>query len=284
MVDPTQLLQELGFSEYEARAYIALLRKNPMNGYEVAKVSGIPRPNIYGVLKKLQEREAVTPIESPSGLHYVPLPPDTLTRRMNLHYQQLLTQTEDALQAVTVAEDQPVLWNLHGYETILQRAQALIDAAETSVVIGVWQPESAALAEATEAAQARGIEYITLCMQACPAECGFCHHPLFRYHAASSSPGRWMIVVRDETELLLASLETPEASAIHSRQPSLVQMASWYIRHSVALAAILSDTGSSLERSLSPDTLAVLGLLVPGNGINWLDYMLTLVSDSPGGV
>jgi sugar-specific transcriptional regulator TrmB len=34
MTDITALLQQLGFSKYEARAYLALLQRNPLNGYE----------------------------------------------------------------------------------------------------------------------------------------------------------------------------------------------------------------------------------------------------------
>jgi hypothetical protein len=45
MADLTGLLQQLGFSEYEARAYLALLQQNPLNGYELAKVSGLPHKN-----------------------------------------------------------------------------------------------------------------------------------------------------------------------------------------------------------------------------------------------
>ena len=54
MPDAVTLLQELGFSEYEACAYQALLQQNPVTGYELAKVSGIPRPNIYPILQKLE--------------------------------------------------------------------------------------------------------------------------------------------------------------------------------------------------------------------------------------
>jgi hypothetical protein len=35
-------LQALGFSQYEARAYTALLQKAPANGHEVAKTAGGP--------------------------------------------------------------------------------------------------------------------------------------------------------------------------------------------------------------------------------------------------
>jgi sugar-specific transcriptional regulator TrmB len=51
-------LVKLGFSEYEAKAYIALLGKNPVSGYELAKQSGVPRSMIYEVAGKLTARGA----------------------------------------------------------------------------------------------------------------------------------------------------------------------------------------------------------------------------------
>ena len=73
MADIVTLLQELGFGEYEARAYHALLQHNPVSGYELAKVSGIPRPNIYTVLQKLEERGTVGRVDSDTTTLYVPV-------------------------------------------------------------------------------------------------------------------------------------------------------------------------------------------------------------------
>lgn len=57
-------LEAIGFTEYEARAYLLLLREGPQTGYHVAKVSGIPRPNIYPVLSRLVERGAVNKMDA----------------------------------------------------------------------------------------------------------------------------------------------------------------------------------------------------------------------------
>ena len=35
-------LARLGFTNYEAKAYTALLKENPLTAYEIAKNSGIP--------------------------------------------------------------------------------------------------------------------------------------------------------------------------------------------------------------------------------------------------
>ena len=54
MKDTAQILQRLGFGDYEARAYTALLQRSPMTGYEIAKLSRIPRANVYDILPRLE--------------------------------------------------------------------------------------------------------------------------------------------------------------------------------------------------------------------------------------
>ena len=46
MADMVEKLKEIGFNSYEAKVYIALLKKHPATGYEVAKHANIPRPYI----------------------------------------------------------------------------------------------------------------------------------------------------------------------------------------------------------------------------------------------
>lgn len=50
-------LQKLGFSQYECKAYIGLLKHSPVTGYEVSKQTGVPRSMIYEVLGKLMDKE-----------------------------------------------------------------------------------------------------------------------------------------------------------------------------------------------------------------------------------
>jgi sugar-specific transcriptional regulator TrmB len=92
MVDPVTLLQELGFTELEARAYQALLQHNPVTGYELAKVSNIPRPNIYPVLQKLEGRGAAIRIAGDETLRYIPVPPEELLKRIDDQLQATLNR------------------------------------------------------------------------------------------------------------------------------------------------------------------------------------------------
>ena len=43
MADLIEKLKEIGFNTYEAKVYVALLKKYPATGYEVAKLANIPQ-------------------------------------------------------------------------------------------------------------------------------------------------------------------------------------------------------------------------------------------------
>lgn len=54
-----QLIQQfktMNFSEYEAKAYISLVKQGTVTAYQVSKDSSVPRARIYDVLDNLVEK------------------------------------------------------------------------------------------------------------------------------------------------------------------------------------------------------------------------------------
>lgn len=54
------MLENLGFSMEESRAYLALLESGPVAAGTLAKMLGMPRPSVYGFLARLVEKGAAT--------------------------------------------------------------------------------------------------------------------------------------------------------------------------------------------------------------------------------
>lgn len=52
-------LREFGFTESEAKVYVALLEGGAVSGYEASKLSGVARSKIYTILEALIQRGAV---------------------------------------------------------------------------------------------------------------------------------------------------------------------------------------------------------------------------------
>ena len=67
-------LTQIGFSEYEAKVYLALLHESPGTGYQLSKKSGVPRSMVYEALGRLaaavpclKQLRARYPLSSPTS-------------------------------------------------------------------------------------------------------------------------------------------------------------------------------------------------------------------------
>jgi DNA-binding MarR family transcriptional regulator len=277
------LLQRLGFGEYEAKAYVALLKRNPLNGYELAKASGLPRPNVYAVLQKLEERGAVVRLETPEGARYAPVSPTELTQRVGSRFQETLHDARDLLEKIATPAEHEYVWNARGYSALQEHAAACVEATQKRLLVAVWPEEAQALADNMARAEARGVEITTLCLAACAAECGGCRGRIHRYCVAPEKRARWLVLVSDEVELLAGGIDRDEeALTVSTRQRVLVELAAWYIRHSIALAALLNDLGDRLEHLINAKTKSVLASVGPGGRHGgWLEYMRQILNQ-PG--
>ncbi len=279
MADIVAQLQQLGFGEYEARAYMALLQRSPLNGYEVAKASGLPRANVYGVLDKLQARGAVVRLDTPEGVRYAPVPPAELIERIGSRFQETLEGARQALEKMAHPAEHEYVWNARGYPVLLEHARGLLDETQETLLLAIWPQESAALATDLARTAARGIKITTLCLANCKQECGGCQGRIHRYEVAPEERSRWLVVVPDGAEVLAGEIiGDDDALAVRTHQRLLVDLATWYIRHSIALAAVVNELGSRLPELLSPETRAILVSVGPGGESGgWLEYMRHLL-------
>jgi HTH-type transcriptional regulator, sugar sensing transcriptional regulator len=278
MTDPVINLQQLGFSNYEARAYIALLQRHPLNGYELAKLSGVPRANIYGVLQKLEERGAVIRSDTPDGVRYAPVPAEELLQRLRRRFQEALDTTQQALNEVSGPAEYEYVGNMQGYSVLLEHAHALLKNTQKRLLLAIWPQEAVKLAQQLAQAEERGVEITTLCLAACPEECGGCRGQIYRYQVTPDQPYRWLVLIPDQAEVLTGDIgPSEETIATRTRQQLLVELATWYIRHNIALAAILDDLGNRLGELLRAETRSILtSIYANGQREGWLGYMVRL--------
>jgi predicted transcriptional regulator len=279
MTDITALLQQLGFSEYEARAYLALLQRSPLNGYELAKASGLPRANVYAVLHKLEERGAVVRLDMPSGVRYAPVAPAELTQRIGDRLQGILNATQQALTSLATPPETEYVWNIQGYEALIEHAHALIGSSQDGLLVAIGRPEAAVLAAPLAEAEARGVAVTTLCLDECSEECGGCQGTICRSCAALGAGQRWLVLVSDEAEMLAGEIDhAGGVLAVRTRQRLQADLAGWYIRHSVALAAVLSDLNGRPDQVLAPETRTLLQSIDrPNRQGGWLEQLRALV-------
>lgn len=275
-------LQQLGFGQYEAQAYVTLLQESPLNGYELAKVSGIPRANIYTVLQKLEDSGAVMRVATLEGNRYTPVQSGELIAKLQSRYQKKLDAVSASLEQITSPTQVEAVFNFRGYAALLDQAVTLLERTERHLLLSLWPEEAVALAEQIEKAQERGVQITTLCLRGCPQPCPACRGSVFRYALGPENDTRWLVIVSDESELLAGEIQpahkqeamTDDSAAVRTRQPMLVHLTGSYIHNSIALANLITHFGDRLSTELDPQSVAALNQLRPFHDQRpWLEIM-----------
>ncbi len=261
-MDLPRALQQIGFTEYEARAYVALVADGELNGYALAKASGIPRANIYAVAGKLVQRGAAQRLQRSGGVVYVAVAPELLLRAIEASRRKAMADARGALSHLGRQHSLPVVLNLRGDE-VLEHAQRLIEASLTSLHIAVQPTEAALLAAPLHQARERHVAITTLCLEHCEVECGGCVGNIHRCHLSPADGAHWLLVVADNQEALLGYIADGAVSAVLTRQKLVVELTNAYIQQSTALALLGSELAGRFEGLLSAETRRLLDGLYP---------------------
>jgi sugar-specific transcriptional regulator TrmB len=93
MMDLSERLVALGLNGYEARAYLALLRREGATPAEVARVAGLPRQRVYDVLRTLAERDLVMVVPG-DHLRYAAADPESTVAALVQAKRQAMADLE----------------------------------------------------------------------------------------------------------------------------------------------------------------------------------------------
>ncbi|MBC8450194.1 MAG: TrmB family transcriptional regulator [Chloroflexi bacterium] len=237
-------LQGLGFSEYEARAYVALLQKNPVSGYELSKLSGVPRSMIYEVLGKLTGRGAALSLPVKGTALYAPVPADELLDRLQREHEELIDQTRQGLTSLAADSDLDVVWNIKGADNILAKAQEMIDQAQRSLHLALLPTTFDLLKPALSQAVARGVQIVLYTTGTLELSGAVVVVPTLSHEALDQAGALALILVMDSSEVLISEgLMGDAARASWTGSPLLVFIAEHHLRTDLYLPQILALLG-----------------------------------------
>ncbi|WP_172196002.1 TrmB family transcriptional regulator [Saccharibacillus qingshengii] len=251
-----KLLQDLNFTEYEAKAYLALLDKSPLSGYAVSLGSGVPRSKIYEVLGGLVERgEVLISHEEPSL--YTPLPPQELVRLKKKRAEASLEAAETALEHYSfVSSNRENIWNITGTDAILERAAETIRRAGTRVLLEIWPEEARLLEPELRAASERGLEVLLVVY----GELDFDFAQVYPHDSSDEITreygGRWIVVSADDREVVagIVSLGT-DSRAAWTQHPGLVMPITEVIVHDLYIYELMQAHRETLEATFGPNLI-----------------------------
>jgi sugar-specific transcriptional regulator TrmB len=93
-------LTRLGLTSYEARAYIALLRRDTLTAAETARLGGLPRQRVYDVLSSLVEKGLASTRPGRAVKYSATAPEQALERLLATHRLQLTDLERDTLTLI----------------------------------------------------------------------------------------------------------------------------------------------------------------------------------------
>jgi sugar-specific transcriptional regulator TrmB len=252
----TEDLQQLGFTEYEAKAYLALLEKAPLTGYGVATRSGVPRSRIYEVLAGLARQGAVLQSHGEPA-QYAPLPPAELIDRRRRELAASIDAAEKSLQQhVANADHSGVIWDITGREEVLDRAREVASRAERQILMEVWAEEGPELREALEAAADRGVEVTIVAY----GDLDFPFARVFQHDLTDEITrglgGRWIVLCIDLREIVAGIVSLGDNSrAAWSSHPGLVVPVTSLVTHDLHIIEMLREHRDVLEDTFGPGLL-----------------------------
>lgn len=229
-------LRDVGFSLYEARVYVALLREGSQNGNEVAKRAAVPSSKVYAALDKLATEGFVQSSRRGTSTRWAALPPQELVTRLRKHYNEPLDFLVEELPKVQATAPSEPFLTVSGVAAMYEAATALIGAAEAELHISCWETDLEALRESLIAAHERGVRVYGMLYGAAEPPPGSWLHHHYEDIVADRVGGRLLALVVDEREALIARMpDEGEANAVRSRNPVMTLIVKEYLHHDSVL-------------------------------------------------
>jgi sugar-specific transcriptional regulator TrmB len=237
-------------SGYEAKAYLALVgASRPINGYEVAKRSGVPRSTVYETLAKLLARGAAFEVRSDDeSTSYVALPHDALIRRLRLSFDSHISELESSLPHVTAPATSHLLHTIEGRDAVVERARDLIDLSSKTLDVSAWTDELDEIAPSLRRADDRHVELSIISFGEGFEPIGHTQTHMFAApDVVLERVGcRLIVIAADREEVLIGGIvEGGAVWGVFSDDPAVVLVAVEYIRHDIAFQILVERMGTA---------------------------------------
>lgn len=240
-------LTRLGLTDYEARAYIALLRDNPLTAYEISKNSGIPSSKVYEVITKMESKQIVQSIHGERARMFIPTPPDEFIESFRTEMENNIYSVKTELKGFKATRATSYTWHISDYEGLIAKARRIIETTQKNMLLSTWRQEAKALIMSLNNAEKRGVKIAIIHYGAPNITCGQLYRHPVEDTRFSKEGIRGFSLVSDSKEALIGKIEGEETGAIWSMNEGFVMMTEEYIRHDIYLMKIVGRFDPSLR-------------------------------------
>jgi HTH-type transcriptional regulator, sugar sensing transcriptional regulator len=243
-------LSALGFTEYEARVYLSLLKQSPATGYQISIACGVPRSMVYEALGRLDGRGAVLSSRSGRATLYRPLRPEVLLDRYEREHGQLIASLRAELAEFGEQPGPGLLWRIRGGEPVMAYMRSMIESSRSELFLVLPDAELDALRADLAQAAGRGVKLQTLLTGEADLALGeVARHPSRESELQQLT--HIALIEKDREEALIADT-SGEVSASVTGDENLVLIARQFVWMELLAQRLVARLGDELFDVLEP--------------------------------
>lgn len=131
------VLEDLGFSKNEAKAYLALLELGSASAGQVAEKSKVHRTNVYDAIERMLERGVVSYTMISDVKYFQATPPQNLFRLLQEKEDKLTTVLPELLLKLQMSENKSEAHIFQGVKAFVDLLYSLLNYKEPILVYGI---------------------------------------------------------------------------------------------------------------------------------------------------
>jgi HTH-type transcriptional regulator, sugar sensing transcriptional regulator len=130
----TEVLGKVGLTQYEARAYIALVARGVGDAATLASAAGIPRTSAYKVLESLAGKGYAKPTGGKPIL-FRPTPPIDVAESLKGAIQEVFERLANLHRVVAEHGEPQLVYLISGREKVIQKIGDLLDQSARTFIL-----------------------------------------------------------------------------------------------------------------------------------------------------
>jgi len=139
--DARRVLRELGLTDYETRAYLALLQGGVLTASQVSENAGVPYSKVYETLTSLERKGWVETEQGRPGRYYPKAPSEALTTaRLQLDekvkaWEQTITSELQPFYERREIREKPDIWILRGEFSTIAKLKDMLEKTKSELMV-----------------------------------------------------------------------------------------------------------------------------------------------------
>lgn len=229
-------LQQLGLSLNESKAYLCLLKKSGITGYELSRNAGIPPSKIYDTINKLLAKGFISMIKADHVPKHVAIDPTQIISRYQQDYNRNLEILKKQLGEIrqNPAAFNQYIWHIGDRVQILDKIKDIGGNSRKVIYLSIWKEELQEVEEVFRQAARRGVQIAVVLYGAYQINFGTVYEHSKEEILLRETGERRLALAADDKIVLLGHFgNAGEAFATWTLNRGMVNLAKDYITHDI---------------------------------------------------